>query len=172
MGARELGVSWAHTLTLDGWRGKRRHDYEEAGSRHYLVSQAGSFFARQGLPTFRPRRFEESREMLGVLTDLPPTETRISSPHSDFSLSQAMCRLLVRPSPAIVPPPIHPFSLRLSLRENSSRSCEKLSFHNYSARRRRGGGGGSGGKQPQQGQRHTLNLCDICVCVFTFMYKS
>ena len=30
--------------------------------------------------------------------------------------------------PAIAPPPIHPFSLRLSLRENSSRSCEKLSF--------------------------------------------
>ena len=56
-----------------------------------------------------------------------------------------MCRSLVRPSdldarsraphrvlgarwrsPAIVPPPIHPFSLRLSLRENSSRGCEKL----------------------------------------------
>ena len=75
---------------------------------------------------------------------MSPTRFR-SRRQTPISLCQAMCRSLARPSdldarsraptvfgarwrsPAIVPPPIHPFSLRLSLRENSSRSCEKLS---------------------------------------------
>ena len=132
-----------HTKQIGGERGRwwvRRGEREGTGDAHRLTSA----LLLTDLPLRRriclsPARFFD----LAETTHLSPIRFR-SRRQTPISLCQAMCRSLVRPSDLDArsraphrswgalaftsdhPPPIHPFSLRLSLRESSSRSCEKV----------------------------------------------